>query len=131
MSSDISRRRFDSMNDFSAVLMQQGRVLLDSDWNELIEILDRRVRAETIDIIGPRVVPKETPHGFEIALVGGKLTIGPGRIYVDGLLAENHGVSPVEFDPILAELRDTAALPYEKQPYLPGATNDALGPSEG
>ncbi len=131
MSSDISRRRFAPLNDFGAVLMQQGRVLLDSDWNELIEILDRRVRAETVDIIGRGVVPKETPHGFEIAFAGGQLTIGPGRIYVDGLLAENHGAAPFEFDPVLAELRGTAALPYEKQPYLPGAGNGTAVPREG
>ena len=34
MSSDISRQRFDPANDFSSVLMQQGRVQLDADWNE-------------------------------------------------------------------------------------------------
>ena len=44
MSSDISRQRFDPTNDFSAVLMQQGRVLLDADWNEWMEIINRRLR---------------------------------------------------------------------------------------
>ncbi len=46
--------------------MQQGRVQLDADWNEWNEILDRRWRSETIDIIGRCVVPLETPNGFEI-----------------------------------------------------------------
>ena len=27
--------------------MQQGRVTLDADFNELVELLDRRLRAET------------------------------------------------------------------------------------
>ena len=45
MSGDYSRVRFDSKNDFAAVLMQQGRVQLDSDWNELGALLDRRWRA--------------------------------------------------------------------------------------
>src|SRR5882724_13314311 len=117
MSSDISRQRFDPANDFSSVLMQQGRVQLDADWNEWNEILDRRWRSETIDIIGRCVVPLETVTGFEIKLSGGSLTIGRGRIYVHGLQAENHGDGNLEFDPILAESRGVDPLPYEKQPY--------------
>ena len=59
MSSDISRQRFNPTNDFKNVLMQQGRVQLDAEWNEWNEILDRRWRSETIDIIGRCVVPLE------------------------------------------------------------------------
>jgi Family of unknown function (DUF6519)/Right handed beta helix region len=121
MSSDISRQRFDPANDFSSVLMQQGRVQLDADWNEWNEILDRRWRSETIDIIGRCVVPLETPTGFEIQLSGGSLTIGRGRIYVHGLQAENHGDGNLEFDLILAESRGVDPLPYEKQPYYKNA----------
>ena len=130
MSSDISRQRFDPANDFSSVLMQQGRVQLDADWNEWNEILDRRWRSETIDIIGRCVVPLETPTGFEIKLSGGSLTIGRGRIYVHGLQAENHGDGNLEFDPILAESRGVDPLPYEKQPYYkdPEPLPEAGGP---
>ncbi|MGB8340804.1 MAG: DUF6519 domain-containing protein [Chthoniobacterales bacterium] len=122
MSSDISRQRFNPTNDFQNVLMQQGRVQLDADWNEWNEILDRRWRSETIDIIGRCVVPLETPHGFEIELSGGSLTIGRGRIYVHGLQAENHGAGDLEFDAILAESRGLDPIAYEKQPYFPNAT---------
>ena len=130
MSSDISRQRFNPTNDFSSVLMQQGRVQLDADWNEWNEILDRRWRSETIDIIGRCVVPLETPAGFEIKLSGGSLTIGRGRIYVHGLQAENHGDGNLEFDPILAESRGVDPLPYEKQPYYkdPEPLPEAGGP---
>ena len=34
MPGDFSRDTFDSRNHFSGVLMQQGRVQLDADWNE-------------------------------------------------------------------------------------------------
>ena len=44
MSGDYSRQRFDPRKQFSAVLMQQGRVQLDADWNEQGAILDRRWR---------------------------------------------------------------------------------------
>ena len=119
MSSDISRQRFNPTNNFQNVLMQQGRVQLDADWNEWNEILDRRWRSETIDIIGRCVVPLETPEGFEIQLSGGAMTIGRGRIYVHGLQAENHGAGDLEFDEILAESRGVKPLPYEAQPYYP------------
>ena len=122
MSSDISRQRFNPANDFNSVLMQQGRVQLDADWNEWNEILDRRWRSETIDIIGRCVVPLETPNGFEIQLSGGAMTIGRGRIYVHGLQAENHGTGDLEFDAVLAESRGLKPIPYEGQPYFPNPT---------
>jgi hypothetical protein len=118
MSGDYSRNTFDPKKHFSGVLMQQGRVQLDADWNELVGIVARRLRAETTDIIGRCVVPKETPDGFKIALAGSTLTIGPGRIYVHGLLAENHGKAPLAFDSVLAEERGTAPVLYNEQPYL-------------
>lgn len=121
MSSDISRQRFNPANDFSGVLMQQGRVQLDADWNEWNDIRDRRWRSETIDIIGRCVVPLQTPNGFQIQINGSSFTIGPGRIYVDGLQAENHGAGDPQFDPVLAESAGPDPLPYEAQPYLPNA----------
>src|SRR6185295_8624776 len=131
MGGDYSRIRFDPKNDFSAVLMQQGRVQLDSDWNELAALHDRRWRAETTDIIGRGTVPKETPEGFRIQIAAGGLTIGRGRIYVDGLLAENHGKAPLEFDPVLAERRGTLPMPYNEQPYFPNVNAVAPAPTTG
>lgn len=131
MSSDFSRQRFQPAKDFSGVLMQQGRVQLDADWNEWHAILDRRWRSETIDVIGRGVVPRETPDGFAIAVAGGgSLTIGRGRIYVHGLQAENHGAGKLEFDPVLAESRGTTPVAYDQQPYFPDppALPEAGGP---
>lgn len=119
MSSDISRQRFDHSRNFAGVLMQQGRVLLDADWNEWLEIIDRRLRAEALDTFGECAVPKQTPDGFRITLSGGELAIGPGRIYVHGHLAENHGRDPKEWNPLLAELTGTDPVPLNEQPYLP------------
>jgi len=119
MSGDYSRQRFDARRDFSGVLMQQGRVQLDADWNEQVQISDRRWRAATTDTIGRCVVPKETPDGFSIGLAGGKFTIGRGRIYVDGLLTENHGDGILEFDATLAEQRGEDPLAFDKQPFYP------------
>ena len=52
MAGDYSRLTFDPRTDHAGVLMQQGRVQLDADWNELVAIFDRRWRAETLDLVG-------------------------------------------------------------------------------
>jgi hypothetical protein len=109
MSFDCSRFSFQPWNDFFGVVMQQGRVQLDSDWNEWVAELSRRLQAGTMDTLGRAVVPRTTPEGFHILATGGQLSIGPGRIYVDGILAENHGGTPLQWDPALAELEGTTA----------------------
>ncbi len=116
MSGDYSRKRFKPDKHYQGVLRQQGRVDLDADWNEYVDLQDRRWRAETIDVIGRCGVPDETPDGFKIAVSGGDLTVGQGRIYVDGYLAENQGTAPL-FDATIEESYGTAALPVKNQPY--------------
>src|SRR6201987_1527605 len=91
MSFDNSRFPFNPWNDFSGVVMQQGRVQLDADWNEWLAELSRRMQAGTLDVLGRAVYPPTTPYAFKITASSGALTIGPGRMYVDGLLVENHG----------------------------------------
>jgi hypothetical protein len=118
MSGDYTRWSFDPTKNFSEVFKQQGRVDLDADWNEAAEINDRRWRAETIDIIGRAIVP--TPDAFAIKPTGpGQFTIGIGRMYVDGLLAECHGLPPLTYDASLGEQNGTNPVPFNQQPYFP------------
>jgi len=131
MSGDYSRKIFKANNNYSGVLMQQGRVLLDADWNEQVDINQRRQQAETVDIIGRSVVPMETPDGFKVELNAGELSIYPGRMYVDGMLAENHGISPNQFDTVLNEERGTLPVLYQDQPFFPNAQSIAPLPSSG
>lgn len=128
MGADISRVRFDPLEDFSSVVLQQGRLLLDGDFNEYVAMLDRRLRAQTCDLtsFGPDAqhqgvawVPRLTPDAFRVSAAGGALSIGRGRMYVDGLVAENHGTDPLAFDPLLDGLTGTADTPYAKQPHWP------------
>src|SRR5687767_12091477 len=133
MSGDYTRFTFRSRKDYSSVLKQQGRVDLDADFNELIEIVDRRWRSETIDIMGRCVVPAGRGCGSEsdeepppelspfsiIPTAIGAFNIGIGRMYVDGIQVENHGLPPDEYRADLGELRGTLAVPYGNQPYLP------------
>jgi hypothetical protein len=134
MTFDCSRFSFNSWNDYLGVVMQQGRVQLDSDWNEWLSELGRRTRAGTMDTVGRAVYPATTPYGFKINafLDSGNqqhVSIGVGRMYVDGLLVENHGPSAsAPWDPALAELSWTAQgasevdVDFTQQPYYPGAT---------
>ncbi len=131
MPGDHTRFSFDPFDDHIGVRMQQGRVMLDADFNELVEILDRRTRAGTLDTLGRAVVPAETPDGFEIAIGGASVTIGPGRLYVDGQLAENHGLVPRVWERHLAEERGTLPVPYEEQPYFPNVAVEAPFPAAG
>ena len=45
MATDFSRVRANPLLDYAGVQLKQGAVLLDSDANELVSILDRRLRA--------------------------------------------------------------------------------------
>lgn len=136
MSFDNSRFPFNPSNDFCGVVMQQGRVQLDADWNEWLAELSRRTQAGTLDILGRAVYPATTPFAFQISAsssgTGNTLTIGPGRMYVDGLLAENHGdPNSAQWDPALAEMSGspqppstslTGAIDYTQQPYMPAGS---------
>jgi hypothetical protein len=141
VSFDKSRFTFNPRKDYSGVVMQQGRVQMDADWNEWLAELTRRIRAGTLDVLGRAAYPATTPHAFQItaASPGGTktMTIGPGRMYVDGLLAENHGdPATAQWDPALAEMSNapqpppaalTSALDYTKQPYMPAGTTLPAG----
>ncbi|MGH9944269.1 MAG: DUF6519 domain-containing protein, partial [Pyrinomonadaceae bacterium] len=87
---DFSRHSDDPRRHYSSVLMQQGRVLLDSDWNEESAIERRRTETEARDVIGLCGVPKGS-DAFKLAPTPDNtdLSIAPGRIYVEGLLCES------------------------------------------
>ena len=131
MSGDYSRKTFKAKQNYSGVLMQQGRVQLDADCNEQQSINFRRQRAQTVDTIGRAVVPMETPDGFKVAFSAAGLNIFPGRMYVDGMLAENHGASPSEFYPVLDEERGYQPVLYNEQPYYPNVETIAPLPDFG
>lgn len=104
MKGDFTRFTFDPKKHYSGVRMQQGRVLLDSDWNEQADINDHRCEIEARDIIGRSGCPADQA-GFGIitkiddltkdekerikTLDEGDFVITVGRYYVDGILCEN------------------------------------------
>jgi len=107
MPGDYSRRLFLRKKHYSGVLMQQGRVQLDADWNEQLDVQLYRTETEAIDVIGRCGAPRKNA-GFLIGAGAGNqdLTISPGRMYVDGLLCELEEAST-----------------YVTQPYFPNPDN--------
>src|SRR6266851_7455065 len=128
MRGDFTRDTFKSSKHYSRVMLQQGRVQLDADWNEQSAIVLHSIRALARDLIGPHGAPSST-QGFEVftdaskitgiddsrrtvlanAVKNGDIVIGAGDYYVDGILVENEA-------PIL----------YTEQPGYSSASLDEL-----
>ena len=60
MAGDYTRGHVHPSRDHSGVLLQQGRVTLDADVNEQVDLLDRRLRAEASTRSGA-ASSRETP----------------------------------------------------------------------
>jgi uncharacterized membrane protein YgcG len=126
MPGDYSRKTFNRALSYSGVLMQQGRVQLDADWNEQLDIQLYRTETQASDVIGRSGVSKHE-NGFAIAIgPGGRdLTIAPGRIYVDGLLCELDRPATYTAQPFFPNPPDTtsASSPLGSPPGGSGQLN--------
>jgi hypothetical protein len=94
MKGDFSRDTFRAHRHHTGVLMQQGRTLVDADWNEQLSIFLRHQRSVAADLIGWHGTPHPESSapgadGFRVDEISGDLQIGPGHYYVDGILCEN------------------------------------------
>ena len=94
MKGDFTRFTWKPEKHYSGVLMQQGRVALDSDSNEQADIVSHLRETGVGDIVGLCGAPRRD-GGFDIfvppADLGDDLIISAGRIYVDGILCEVDG----------------------------------------
>ena len=123
MQGDFSRRTFDPASGYRAVLLQQGRVLLDADVNEQAEITAHHDEARARDMIGRSGGPasaQNSPGPFAVVgpssteAAGWRFTdeawtalrITGGSYYVDGVLAEGADAP-------------SGGWPLGDQPFLP------------
>jgi hypothetical protein len=99
MKADFTRNTFHPFKHFTRVLMQQGRVQLDADWNEQAAILTQYLRFLGADLIGPCGGPSDN-LGYQILglspdpsnAVLFDFALSSGHFYVDGILCDNsHG----------------------------------------
>jgi len=89
MNGDFARVTFDPRAGFSRVLLQQGRILLEADFNEQSAIHHHFLRTLVVDLIGRRW---RAGDGFTLAADPqgtANFTITKGHFYVDGILCEN------------------------------------------
>jgi hypothetical protein len=91
MKADLTRRSYDPAKTFSRVLMQQGRVQLDADWNEQAAITLHGMRRLAMDLGGQAWTSDGgfLPLGLPIGPVTDDVAFSPGTFYVDGVLCEN------------------------------------------
>ncbi|MEC4748947.1 DUF6519 domain-containing protein [Methylomicrobium sp. Wu6] len=115
---DFTRDTFHPEKTYSRVLMQQGRVQLDADWNEQVSIIVHHLRSLACDVAGPHWGPAEG-NGFEIKLTENKdFSIGAGHYYVNGILCENGDGVTYKNQPNLPNPDDIPANPNERQALL-------------
>jgi hypothetical protein len=128
MRGDFSIWRDERRQNFNGVLHQQGRVLLDADWNAQTEITNDWEDTAGRDIIGAGVagVPADAPESFKVkaAVITGAnatLTVAPGRVWADGLLAYLDASADV------SRIATYLDLPLETPPAGPAVnTRDAV-----
>ncbi|BCJ57206.1 DUF6519 domain-containing protein [Micromonospora endophytica] len=111
MKGDFSRLTWDRRRRYAGVLMQQGRLQLDADWNEQVDIGAYRLESAIADVVGHSGVPGRTPDGFRIELVGDLrqapvLRVAPGRIYVAGRALDNDAPLSLPVLDLLPDLSD-------------------------
>src|SRR5260370_24977790 len=90
MKGDFSRITFDPAKQFCRVLMQQGRVQLDADWNEQAAIVLHEIRSLARALIGPyggsgdafKITPGDADPLFKITA---------GTYFVDGIQCRSDG----------------------------------------
>lgn len=109
MKGDFSRHTFDPAKSYSGVRMQQGRVQLDADWNEQLDLAGHLRETALTDLVGALAVPLASqPDGadaFGVVIDNGEPALHPGRAYVHGALVSLGGSEPT---------------PLTAQTFLPG-----------
>ncbi|MDN5794396.1 MAG: DUF6519 domain-containing protein [Intrasporangium sp.] len=89
---DLTRLTFEPFRHYSGVRLQQGRVQLDADWNEQLDISAHRDHTATVDTVGSSGTPRDA-GGFALTASpdADDLLLSTGRCWVDGSLCETPG----------------------------------------
>ncbi len=113
MKGDFSHWDLDPRNNVTGILQQQGKVLLDRDWNDQARLNKHWQDQAGRDVVGPDVaaVPSGDPDGFAVtqsAVATGadgvdrvELHVTPGRIWADGIVCYLPGVEPEPAAPVM------------------------------
>src|SRR4249920_2945749 len=88
MNGDFARVTFDPQKRFSRVLLQQGRMLLEADYNEQSAIHHYFLRTLITDLVG-RCWRAGDAFQLDKPKQNDDFQITAGHFYVDGILCEN------------------------------------------
>jgi hypothetical protein len=127
MKGDFSRFTYRPNANYIGVWKQQGRVDLDSDWNEQAGIWSERFRQLNCDILGPFAIPV-SPNAFtddnSRALAISNFTSGPGGV-LD--FAVTRGLAYVGGYPVIFD-KDLSfrAQPDYPEPVFPDEEGDVI-----
>jgi hypothetical protein len=127
---DFSKSIRNIKNNFNGPLFQQGRVFLDSDFNDLTKTAINWQDISALDIMGPDVVAVSAsdPDAFNVVSAtqdqnGIKVKIQNGKAWVDGLLVYGLADSPSseisEHDPSSLQSIDRTASYLQLNPQKP------------
>ncbi len=133
MRADLTRVSHDPTKAFSRVLMQQGRVQLDADWNEQAAILLRLLRRLAADVGGQAwtadggFIPLQISDGPATDDV----SFMPGDLYVDGILVENFATPvAVTLQPNAPNVLGVSPWTVDDTPFIVGQYLQLSDPSQ-
>ncbi|WP_306533321.1 DUF6519 domain-containing protein [Geobacter sp.] len=89
MKTQISRDSFQPDKRYTGIHQQQGRVITDADWNELVAICREQLLQALADVVG-----NGSPRTGAVSITADR-KIQPGDLYVDGIRAELPGSVPL------------------------------------
>jgi photosystem II stability/assembly factor-like uncharacterized protein len=112
MKSDLSRETFDRARHFSAVRLQQGRIVTDADWNEQAGLTRYRAEIQARDTIGACGAPFDAA-GYALVAETNALAVHAVNANVAWIAAEDGALLVTTnggADWILGDVRTTANL---------------------
>ena len=80
MKGDFTRFTFQPQKHYSSVLMQQGRLQLDADWNEQMSILNHLNQLQARDLIGSAAGTSQIKGGYQILPAAAEVQSSTGKI---------------------------------------------------
>ncbi|MDJ0801668.1 MAG: DUF6519 domain-containing protein [Desulfobacterales bacterium] len=92
MKTQISRNAFKPQKRYAGVYQQQGRMITDADWNNLVDLLKGHLAEALKDVVGTG-----SPRNGALTITSNRM-IRPGDLYVNGLRAELLGTDPIGAD---------------------------------
>jgi hypothetical protein len=116
MKTQISRESHRPEKRYSGVYQQQGRMLTDADWNELVEVVKGRLDQALVGVVdsGAPRDPDRSEFGARLDGTTSPFLIRGGLVFADGVVARLTGNTPTDALFVYADQAD-----YPDPPPLP------------